>query len=334
MSKEIGIYIHIPFCKSKCHYCDFVSFSNKDELISRYIDALCNEILQNSEYLSEHEISTIYFGGGTPSYIASKYITKILNVLNLFNITAESLKLGQENVEPTKKELKEITIEINPCSATYDKLKEYKENGINRVSLGLQSTDDNILKTIGRTHTYSDFLNALKICKEVGIKNISVDLMYPLPNLTLEGFKKEIDTLMELKNIYDIMHISVYNLEVHKNTKIEFLINEGYVEMVDEDSEYQMRSYLKTILSENGFNNYEISNYAINGFESKHNTMYWNQDMYLGFGVAAASYIAGQRYTNTKDIDNYITSSSNMVSCKRDIEQMDKLRLYERVYYT
>lgn len=313
MRENIGIYIHIPFCKKKCFYCDFVSYENKENLIQEYIDAVCLEILQNAEILSEYNISTIYFGGGTPSLIKVEYIEKILNTLKLF-VTDE-------------KEIKEITIEINPNSASLDKLGKYYNLGINRLSIGLQSTHDKILRNIGRLHTFNDFKEVLKNANAVGFKNISVDLIYPLPGLNLSGFKETLNSVIKLKDEFNIKHISVYNLEVHENTRLEFLLKEGFVSLCNENEEYKMREELNKRLQDNGFVKYEISNYAYPGFESKHNLCYWNQEKYIGFGVNASSFFNLKRYRNTSNIDKYIDGIKNNKNIVVETEELDKLSL-------
>ena len=313
MRENIGIYIHIPFCKKKCFYCDFVSYENKGNLIQEYIDAVCLEILQNAEILSEYNISTIYFGGGTPSLIKVEYIEKILNTLKLF-VTNE-------------KEIKEITIEINPNSASLDKLEKYYNLGINRLSIGLQSTHDKILRNIGRLHTFNDFKEVLKNANAVGFKNISVDLIYPLPGLNLSGFKETLNSVIKLKDEFNIKHISVYNLEVHENTRLDFLLKEGFVSLCNEDEEYKMREELNKRLQDNGFVKYEISNYAYPGFESKHNLCYWNQEKYIGFGVNASSFFNLKRYRNTSNIDKYIDGIKNNKNIVVETEELDKLSL-------
>lgn len=313
MRENIGIYIHIPFCKKKCFYCDFVSYENKDNLIQEYIDAVCLEILQNAEILSEYNISTIYFGGGTPSLIKAEYIEKILNTLKLF-VTDE-------------KEIKEITIEINPNSASLDKLEKYYNLGINRLSIGLQSTHDKILRNIGRLHTFNDFKEVLKNANAIGFKNISVDLIYPLPGLNLSGFKETLNSVIKLKDEFNIKHISVYNLEVHENTRLDFLLKEGFVSLCNEDEEYKMREELNKRLQDNGFVKYEISNYAYPGFESKHNLCYWNQEKYIGFGVNASSFFNLKRYRNTSNIDKYIDGIKNNKNIVVETEELDKLSL-------
>lgn len=313
MRENIGIYIHIPFCKKKCFYCDFVSYENKENLIQEYIDTVCLEILQNAEILSEYNISTIYFGGGTPSLIKVEYIEKILNTLKLF-VTDE-------------KEIKEITIEINPNSASLDKLEKYYNLGINRLSIGLQSTHDKILRNIGRLHTFNDFKEVLKNANAVGFKNISVDLIYPLPGLNLSGFKETLNSMIKLKDEFNIKHISVYNLEVHENTRLDFLLKEGFVSLCNEDEEYKMREELNKRLQDNGFVKYEISNYAYPGFESKHNLCYWNQEKYIGFGVNASSFFNLKRYRNTSNIDKYIDGIKNNKNIVVETEELDKLSL-------
>lgn len=313
MRENIGIYIHIPFCKKKCFYCDFVSYENKENLIQEYIDAVCLEILQNAEILSEYNISTIYFGGGTPSLIKVEYIEKILNTLKLF-VTDE-------------KEIKEITIEINPNSASLDKLGKYYNLGINRLSIGLQSTHDKILRNIGRLHTFNDFKEVLKNANVVGFKNISVDLIYPLPGLNLSGFKETLNSMIKLKDEFNIKHISVYNLEVHENTRLDFLLKEGFVSLCNEDEEYKMREELNKRLQDNGFVKYEISNYAYPGFESKHNLCYWNQEKYIGFGVNASSFFNLKRYRNTSNIDKYIDGIKNNKNIVVETEELDKLSI-------
>lgn len=318
MNNNIGIYIHIPFCTSKCYYCDFTSYSNKDQYISEYIDSLCNEILNNSDILCQYNITSIYIGGGTPSYIDSKYIAKILNVLKIF--------ITDSNIS--------ITIEVNPNSVSEEKINVYKEAGINRISMGLQSTHDEILKNIGRKHTFDDFINALKTINKAGITNVSVDLIYPLPGLTYKLLDESLDTILSIRKEYNIHHISIYNLEVHENTKLDFLLKEGFYTLVDEDEEYDMKENIKNKLEANGFNRYEISNYAEEGYESIHNINYWKQGQYLGFGVAASSFFAGSRYTNTSKMPEYIKyylnndKSVSVIEEKDDLDKLDLMKEY------
>ena len=313
MNNEIGIYIHIPFCISKCFYCDFTSYANRENMIEKYIYALCNEILAKAEILSEYKVTTIYIGGGTPSYIDSKYIKQIFDTL--------MLAINKEDV-------KEITIEVNPNSVDEEKMRNYKEIGINRISIGLQSTYDTILKKIGRAHNLKDFEDTLELANKIGFKNISVDLIYPLPDLDLEKFKESIEYVINLKD-KNVKHISIYNLEVHENTKLAFLLKEGYVTLVDEDTEYEMYEYLRKRFEEEEYHRYEISNYAIDGYESKHNLRYWNQELYIGFGCGASSFFSGTRYSNIKNIEKYIENieTGNSIIDKENYEELDLLAL-------
>lgn len=311
MNNDIGIYIHIPFCLQKCFYCDFNSYANKQELVEKYTFALCNEILKNAEILSQYKISTIYIGGGTPSYIDSKYIKQILDTLFLF---------------VDKEYLKEVTIEVNPNSVTEEKLKVYKDSGVNRLSIGLQSNHNDILKKIGRAHKIEEFEKALDIANKVGFNNISADLIYPLPDLDLNRFNETLDYILNLKD-KNIKHISIYNLEIHENTKLKFLLDEGYVTLVDEDEEYEMYTALNKRFKDAGYNRYEISNYSIPGYESNHNLRYWNQSLYLGFGAGASSFFGGSRYRNENSIEKYISYLDKGISIIAEKEDLDLLSL-------
>lgn len=300
----LGTYIHIPFCASKCFYCDFYSCVGKTN-VEEYIDAITYEITSEAELLAERGINTIYIGGGTPSAIDSKYIVKLLELLKLF-ATEEA----------------EITIEVNPESVTEQKLKDYFNAGVNRISIGLQSANDGTLKKIGRIASLEDFEKAYHTAVKVGFKNISCDVMIGLPDETLDMFENTVDYILGLKHI---THISAYSLELHENTKLDFLLNNNFVALPDEMLEREMKYMLDRKLEDSGFARYEISNYSKFGFESKHNLKYWNQEEYLGFGAAAASFVNSIRYTNIQDIDKYIANIQKGISAKQDIEEMDKL---------
>lgn len=287
--KELGIYIHIPFCKQKCYYCDFVSFSNKEEYIEKYVETVKREI--DSYDLSNYNITTIYIGGGTPSRIPSENIQEILE------------KIKQKISESqTRWEDIEITIELNPGTVEEEKNKKYKEIGINRLSIGLQSTNNKLLKEIGRIHTFEDFKNTYNLVKKVGFENINVDLMIGLPNQTISDVKESLNEIIKLNPT----HVSVYSLIVEENTKMEQLINNKELQLPDEELERQMYWYVKNTLELNGYNHYEISNFAKEGKESRHNLNCWEQKEYIGLGLAAYSYLNGVRYGNTSDIEKYI----------------------------
>lgn len=280
-SRELGIYIHIPFCKSKCYYCDFVSYTNQCNQIAPYIQKVLQEMQQYD--VSNYNVTTIYIGGGTPSYIEEKYIKQLLDALKR--------KLADNE---TRFEDMEITIEINPGTITKKKLEQYKESGVNRISIGLQSTNDNLLKQIGRIHNYQEFLEAYQLVKKVGFENINVDLMIGLPNQTIQDIKQTLGEIQKLNP----NHVSVYSLIVEEGTKIDELINRDKLQLPDEELERQMYWYVKNTLELNGYNHYEISNFAKKGKESKHNLNCWEQKEYIGLGVAAHSYLNGVRYSN------------------------------------
>ena len=309
--KELGIYIHIPFCKQKCYYCDFVSFSNKEEYIEKYVETVKREI--DSYDLSNYNITTIYIGGGTPSRIPSENIQEILE------------KIKQKISESqTRWEDIEITIELNPGTVDEEKIKKYKEIGINRLSIGLQSTNNKLLKEIGRIHTFEDFKNTYNLVKKVGFENINVDLMIGLPNQTISDVKESLNEIIKLNPT----HVSVYSLIVEENTKMEQLINNKELQLPDEELERQMYWYVKNILELNGYNHYEISNFAKKEKESKHNLNCWEQKEYIGLGLAAYSYLNGIRYGNTSDIEKYINVQDFF-----DISELEKsgIRIVDEV---
>ena len=309
---ELGIYIHIPFCVKKCDYCDFISYSNCFDMQEKYVENLLEEIEENKNLLRNNFISTIYIGGGTPSAIKPELIKKILDkIYDVAGIEIEKNKgtsnggkkvIGNEI--PDKKEKIEITIEVNPGTTTKNNLQMYKNCGINRLSIGLQSTDDDILKEIGRIHNYEQFLDTYKWAEEAGFENINVDLMLGLPGQDIEILKKSLEKVVDLKP--EPKHISVYSLIVEENTKIEQRISSGELSLPDDEEERRQYHYMKNFLELNGYKHYEISNFAKPGFESKHNMNCWEQKQYVGFGVAAGSYVKGVRYTNTSSLEKYL----------------------------
>lgn len=308
--KEIGIYVHIPFCKSKCLYCDFTSYTDKNTEIRRYVDCLKREINYRSK--DEYLVKTIFFGGGTPSIIDGKYIVEILSEINNAYIVDKNA---------------EITIEINPGTIDKHKLEKYKEAGINRISIGLQSSKEELLKEIGRIHTYEDFENTVKLAKEVGFTNINVDIMIGIPNQTIYDVEDTLDKVLAL----DLTHISVYSLIYEDGTLMTKMVDEGKLLEVDEEIERYMYWYAKRRLEDNGFIHYEISNFAKPSYRCKHNLDCWNQKEYLGFGVAAASYIDNFRIKNTDSLEKYINNINSdkyyknlTIEEKQDIDEQMK----------
>jgi len=286
--KELGVYIHIPFCKQKCLYCDFTSFANKEHMENEYINALKKEIQKWKNNNSDAKIKTIYIGGGTPSYIDSKNIVDIIKLL---------------------KDSKDIstTIEINPGTVTEQKLKDYKTAGVNRLSIGLQSTNNDLLREIGRIHDYEAFLDTYMLANKLEFKNINVDLMIGLPNQRIADIKDSLEKIVNLNPT----HISVYSLIVEEDTPIMKMIENGNLRLPDEDLERQMYWYVKDFLELNGYKHYEISNFAKPGFESKHNMDCWEQKEYIGFGLAAHSYIDNKRFCNISNLEEYIKNCTN-----------------------
>lgn len=285
--KNIGIYVHIPFCKKKCDYCDFISFANQEDMQEKYVMALNNDIENTSKTIQEHQVNTIYFGGGTPSYIDEHLIVKILeNIKKHYTICEDA----------------EITIEVNPGTVNKEKLITYKEAGFNRLSIGLQSTHDRLLKIIGRIHTYNDFFETYNLAREVGFQNINVDLMLALPTQTIEELIESTNTVISLKP----EHISIYSLILEEGTALYNKIQNKELELIDEELERKMYWKTKEILGKNGYNHYEISNFAKKGFESKHNMNCWLQEEYLGFGVAAHSYLNNKRFSKISNLYEYI----------------------------
>ena len=289
-----SIYVHIPFCKQKCLYCDFNSFQNKENIIDEYMKALYKEC---AKFSFDEKIKTIYIGGGTPSFIDSKYIVELLKILP---------------------KAEEITIEMNPCTVTEEKLKDYKRAGINRISIGLQTTNDKILKEIGRVHTFEEFKKAYELVKKIGFQNINIDLMFGLPKQILKDVEESLKYLIKINPT----HISCYSLIVHENI---------FKELPSDEEEREMYYLTKRMLNETGYNQYEISNFSKVGYESKHNLAYWNQEEYIGLGAGASSYYKGERYTNECNIEKYI-SKINAGEKIRNIEEVEtkesKLREY------
>ncbi len=342
-NKELGIYIHIPFCQHKCDYCDFISFSNKQNMVKGYVEAMKKEInsyFQNKDFLDSYNITTIYIGGGTPSFIDSQYIVEIMELLEMKLIRNQ-----------TKFEDMEITIEVNPGTVNQKKLEDYKKAKINRLSIGLQSTNNSILKEIGRIHSFEQFLETYRLANQVGFDNINVDLMIGLPNQRIEDVKESLNEIINLKPAPT--HISVYSLIVEEGTVIAQKIENHQLEEMDEDLERNMYWYVKDTLELNGYKHYEISNFAKEGKESKHNMNCWLQKEYIGIGVAAHSYINGIRYANCETIEEYIDNmkvenselieriltnaqrtdtEKNIENSRRDEEKVHKIKQIEKIY--
>lgn len=303
--EEIGLYIHIPFCNSKCFYCDFVSFPKIDDKVSSYIDFLIEEMSLYKEIMEKYIVKTIFIGGGTPSYIDSSYIGKILNYI-------------YENFNTDLVE--EITIECNPGTLSREKLEVYKGLGINRLSLGLQTLNDELLKSIGRSHTCEDFYKNYNLIRKIGFENINVDLMFGLPGQRLIDIEETLNKIVDL----DIEHISFYSLILEENTLLNTWYDQGKIELPDEDLERQMYYEGIKILNDNGYDHYEISNFAKKGLESQHNLLYWELKPYLAFGISAHSNIDNKRFGNYNDFKSYYNSLENLKFPRQGEEYIEK----------
>ena len=289
MRKGLSLYIHIPFCSSKCAYCSFVSFVSPTETKLKYVDALKKEIaLRGKEFSARYEVTTIYIGGGTPSWLPPTEIKHILQeVYKHFVVKNDA----------------EITIEVNPNSLTQEKIAEFMFAGINRFSIGLQCASDNVLSSMGRSHKVEDFIKCVNMLKNSGISNISADVILGYPKESLADVKATLELLIKL----NIPHISTYMLSVEENTPLAVQINNKTTALPTEDSVIAQYNYCVSKLTENGYERYEVSNFAKPGLKSKHNQVYWKRWNYLGLGLAAHSFLKHIRFSNTSDLPAYIS---------------------------
>lgn len=295
--QPLSIYIHIPFCKRKCLYCDFLSAPACAQERESYVKALLREIEGMTQYCSDYQIISVFFGGGTPSLLTAEQMQRIMNAVKTnYDLSADA----------------EISMECNPATATFDTLKAYRECGINRLSIGLQSANEEELKALGRIHDYSQFLQTYEDARRAGFSNINIDLMSALPGQTLDSYEETLQKVMTLSP----EHISAYSLIVEEGTPFYERYGESgdarsmegaseYPALPDEDTERQMYYRTRELLEHAGYHRYEISNYAKEGYECRHNLTYWTGVEYVGFGIGAASYFKGYRYKNIGDIRNY-----------------------------
>ena len=284
MKKSLGIYLHIPFCIKKCGYCDFCSFPQKGtEDIKAYANELCRRI--SATHASEHVVDTIYFGGGTPSLLPVQSVDKILD-------TITSTLCVDKNAE--------ITLECNPATADHSYFKNIREMGVNRLSMGLQSAIDHELALLGRAHSFADFLTCFDSARAAGFDNVSVDLMYGIPDQTLKTLETSLNALCRISP----EHISTYGLSIEENTP--FYRQRASLDLADDDMQAQMYLLCSQRLSEQDYQKYEISNFAKNGLVSRHNTRYWKRLEYLGFGVSAHSFFNTERFSSSRDIEAFL----------------------------
>ena len=287
----LELYIHIPFCVKKCAYCDFLSGPSDEKSRERYVELLCEEIQVCRGKVEEYQVSTVFFGGGTPSVLQGEQIKRIMETLRkvfVFETDAE------------------ISMEMNPGTVTSEKLVAYREEGINRLSIGLQSVQDEELKLLGRIHTYDEFLHSYELARKAGFENINIDLISAIPGQTVSSWAETLKTIVELEP----EHISAYSLIIEEGTPFFEKYGEGFGQemLPSEDEEREMYRQTKQILHEAGYERYEISNYAKEGRECRHNIDYWERAPYLGFGIGAASLFEETRSANPSNIEEYRTS--------------------------
>ena len=291
-----SVYIHIPFCDDICTYCDFCKFYKNNEWIDKYLSTLKKEVIKNYK---NDLINTIYIGGGTPSILNLDQLKKLFSIIKLFKLDKEV----------------EFTFECNVESITKEKLEYLYKNKVNRLSIGVQTFNNKFLKYLNRHHTYNEVKEKIKLAKEVGFKNINIDLIYAIEGQTIKDLEEDLNKFLEL----DITHISTYSLIIEPNTIL--YINK--TKEIDEDLDYEMYKLICNKLKQNGYNHYEISNFAKTGYESKHNLVYWNNLEYYGFGLSSSGYINNIRYTNTRNLNKYFNLNY--------IEESHKLIINEKI---
>lgn len=303
--KRLGIYIHVPFCASKCAYCDFYSLAHCEYIMPDYQDALLKHLDESSRSIKDYQVDTVYFGGGTPSYYGAGRIIEIFNALKLNG----NVRLDAE-----------VTVECNPDSMKLEELKELRAEGVNRLSIGVQATNNDLLKMIGRRHNFQQAMYAYTMARRAGFDNISIDLMYGLPSQTKSDWAETLQKIVELHP----EHISCYGLKLEEGTPMH---REYYGSPIlpDDDEQADMYSYAAEMLKRYGYHHYEVSNFCAPGFESKHNLKYWNMGDYMGFGPGAHSSVGNLRYSYVKDLKQYISAVYRDVSIVDEYNNIDPL---------
>ena len=317
--KTLGIYVHIPFCVKKCAYCDFLSMASDEKTKEAYCQALLEELESYRTCLEGYSVRTIYFGGGTPSLVPVEHIEKIIKKVKQV--------CGIQKLEEL-----EITLEVNPGTVGKEQWIQYKALGINRVSMGLQSCDNQMLEKLGRIHTFEMFLENYEMARKSGIENISVDVMSALPSQTIEQYKATLETVAKLNP----EHISSYSLIIEEGTLFDQWYGtkgERRDELPSEEEDRKMYELTSEILEQYGYERYEISNYAKPGKESKHNSSYWTGIPYLGIGLGASSYFEGKRYENIRELESYLKYAGNKEMRICNVEKIEKKEAMEEFMF-
>lgn len=316
-NRELELYIHIPFCVKKCAYCDFLSGSANQDKVESYVEALIREIYAHQEIGKESLVTTIFFGGGTPSILEESQFERISGALQ----DVFAIKDGAE-----------ITIEANPGTVTKEKLATYRRCGVNRISFGLQSTENEELKLLGRIHTYEEFLESFQLAKDAGFENINVDLISAIPKQTVQSWEKTLTRILELEP----EHISAYSLIVEEGTPFAKEYGRGCLgekDLPSEEEEREIYQRTKELLEDAGYHRYEISNYAKEGKECQHNLGYWERKEYLGLGLGAASLINNTRYHNTENLEDYIRHAQQLEVIQKEIQILSKTEQMEEFIF-
>lgn len=305
MKQEISLYIHIPFCVRKCLYCDFPSFSGMDGMFEDYVRRLCREMGEAAPSFQGIGVKSVFFGGGTPSILPPALMGRIMDkIMSAYDVNSDA----------------EISMEANPGTLDAAKLREYKSMYFNRLSMGLQAWQDRLLERLGRIHSVGEFEDNFLQARDAGFKNINVDLMFSLPGQTMDDWQETLEKVIRL----DPEHISAYSLIIEEGTPFFDMYEKGQITETDENTDRRMYYLAKEMLSDKGFRQYEISNFAKEGFECRHNITYWRTEEYRGFGLGAHSYVDGTRFHNSADMKEYMAGGGRLDMEKLTPEEMQE----------
>ncbi len=311
--KELELYFHIPFCVRKCFYCDFLSAPGDEDTKDRYMEALLTETVGSALQYEEYRIASVFIGGGTPSVVPAAHIVRLMAaVRDHYHLTEEA----------------EVTMEVNPGTVSGETLKMFREAGINRLSIGLQSADDRELAVIGRIHTWQQFKESFRAARKAGFANINVDIMSALPGQTLSGYQDTLEKVLSLEEPPE--HISAYSLIPEEGTPLYDRYEKGILELPDEDADREMYQETKRVLGRAGYERYEISNYAKKGYACRHNCGYWQRKNYVGFGIGAASLKENVRFRNRTDLDGYL---QDPLGCREEVQVLSRQEQMEEFMF-